>query len=270
MPYHQVDSVSIHYELLGKGDQTIVFLNGVMMSTESWMFQTECFSKRFQLLLSDFRGQGLSSKPDEPYTFEQHCFELKSLLDHLGIKKAHFVGTSYGAEVGMKFAILYPEYVQSLCIAGAVSESNNLLRSKIESWCIAARHAIEFNKKRDFLLITAPFNYSSNFLERHPTFLEEKADMLVDYPDEWFSAFIRLCECFKTFNITKDLHKITTPVLVIAGEHDILKSVRFSALMKRQIPHAESLIIMDSGHALVIENAGEFNSALLGFIERHT
>ena len=170
----------------------------------------------------------------------------------------------------MMFALTYPEYVQTLSLTGAVSESDYLLRSKIESWCIAARHAIKYNEKADFLLISAPFNYSSNYLENNQDFLNEKAELISSFPDKWFTSFIRLCECFKTLNITDRLSELQMPVLVVAAEHDVLKTVRFSAIIKRHIPHAETLIIMDAGHALVIEKADEFNTAVMGFIDKHS
>ncbi len=44
------------------------------------------------------------------------------LLDTLEIDKSHIVGVSYGAEVGMYFALMYPERVKSLTLGTAVSE----------------------------------------------------------------------------------------------------------------------------------------------------
>ncbi|THB66008.1 MAG: alpha/beta hydrolase [Gammaproteobacteria bacterium] len=270
MPYLENDNEKIYYEMTGEGEEIIVFLNGVMMSTESWVFQVPVFSRKYRILLHDFRGQGRSSKPDYEYTFDMHADDIKSLLDELGIKKAHFVGTSYGAECGMVFAIKYPEYVKTLTVSAAVSESDFLLKEKIESWCIAARHAIKYGEKSDFMLLSAPYNFSSNFIEKHPGFFQEKAELVAQFPDEWFVAFIRLCECFKTLNITDHLSEITAPVLVIAAEHDVLKNVRYSAIMAHNFKNAESVIIMDAGHSLIYEKAAEFNSTLMGFIDKNS
>lgn len=270
MPFHHVGSKRLHYELHGEGPQTVVLLNGVMMSTDSWMFQTPIFSKKHRVLLNDFRGQGQSSELDEPYTFEQHCSDLKSLLDALGIRKAHFVGTSYGSEVGMMFTLLYPEYVQTLTICAGVSESSALLRAYIDGWCAAAQHAIEDDKKSDFMLICGPQNYSANFLDQNPGFLAERAQMVAALPSRWFASLIRLCECFNTLDITEKLNAIRVPVLLVSGQEDILKGPAFSAMIKNQIPHAESILIAGAGHAMVIEKPNEFNSVVMGFIDRHS
>lgn len=270
MPKFDTGEVDLYYEYVGSGDECIVLLNGVMMSTDSWSYQTPVLSKHYRVLLSDFRGQGRSSKPDTPYSFDMHINDLKNLLDHLGIKRANFVGTSYGAEVGMYFAIKFPEYVKSLTVATAVSESDYLLKQKIESWCIAARHALELGSsgKYDFFLLSAPYNFSTSFLETNPTFLEETAKDVSRFPDEWFRAFIHLCECFKSLDITDQLHKIKARTLIISAENDTLKSVRYSAIMAKQIADSESVIVMEAGHSMVIESSSEFLTCLMGFINK--
>ncbi len=271
MPYFNTGEIDLYYELLGSGDEYIVFLNGVMMNTDTWMVQAKGLKENHKILLSDFRGQGRSSKPDMNYTFEMHVNDLKSLLDELGIKKAHFVGTSYGAEVGMYYALKYPEYVQSLILATAVSESDYLLKQKIETWIIAAKHALTLGKqaKYDFFATCAPLNFSSVFLERNPGFVNDKASIVSEFPDEWFVAFIRLCECFQGFDITNELHNIKTPTLIIAAEYDDLKTVRYSSILSSKIPNSESVIVMNAGHSMVIENSAEFQTCVIGFIDKY-
>ena len=91
-----------------------------------------------RILCHDLRGQTLSDKPSGDYSFEQHAADLAALLDGLGISKAHIVGTSYGSEVAMAFAIAYPERCESLSVIDGVSELDPLLRAAAESWMAAA------------------------------------------------------------------------------------------------------------------------------------
>ncbi|THB73010.1 MAG: alpha/beta hydrolase [Gammaproteobacteria bacterium] len=270
MPYFSTGEVELYYEMLGSGEESIVFLNGVMMNTDTWAIQTRELKDKYNIVVSDFRGQGKSSKPDMPYTFEMHADDLKQLLDGLGIKKAHFVGTSYGAEVGMHFALRYPALVKSLVLATAVSESDALLKHKIETWKVAAKHALELGEqsKYDFFLSCAPLNFSSMFIEKHPDFIHERATSIAKFSDEWFTAFIRLCECFQSLDITGQLHKINVPSLIIAAEYDDLKTVRYSSILSNEIPNSESVIVMNAGHSMVIENSREFLTCILGFISK--
>ena len=119
MAEFQVNGTTLYYEVHGDPDgrETIAFLNGVMASTSSWELLYPIFERLgFRVILHDFKGQLKSDKPAGPYTFAQHCAEAKALFEHLGVKKLHLVGTSYGGEAAMKFAILYPEMVKTISV----------------------------------------------------------------------------------------------------------------------------------------------------------
>jgi pimeloyl-ACP methyl ester carboxylesterase len=54
------------------------------------------------------------------------------------------------------------------------------------------------------------------------------------------------------------------------GELDILKSRKYSEIITREIPGSELLIIPHGGHAICMEQPGAFNTALLGFVLKHS
>jgi 3-oxoadipate enol-lactonase len=118
MPVTEIRGTSIAYELAGEGPP-LVFLNGVMMTVQSWVFQRRALAGRFRCVLHDFRGQLLS--PGRVAHMSEHVDDLAALLDHLGIESAHVAGTSYGGEVGMMFAAAHPERVRSLAVITSVS-----------------------------------------------------------------------------------------------------------------------------------------------------
>ncbi|MGC8015913.1 alpha/beta fold hydrolase, partial [Salmonella enterica] len=82
----------------------------------------------YKILLHDFKGQLKSEKPKGPYSFKEHAYESKLLMDELDIKKVHIIGTSYGGEVALRFAIDYPQYVKSISIIDSVSELDETLK----------------------------------------------------------------------------------------------------------------------------------------------
>ncbi len=69
------------------------------MNTTAWMFQIPVLSQRYRVLTYDMRGQGQSEYPEGAYALELHAQDLIALMDALGLKKAHLVGTSYGGEL---------------------------------------------------------------------------------------------------------------------------------------------------------------------------
>jgi pimeloyl-ACP methyl ester carboxylesterase len=75
---------------------------------------------------------------------------------------------------------------------------------------------------------------------------------------------------FSKIDFTDELNKIKAPTLVLVGELDILKSRKYSEIIAREIPSAELLIIPHGGHAICMEQPGAFNTAVLGFVLKHS
>jgi 3-oxoadipate enol-lactonase len=264
MPEVTLNGVEIFYEVLGREGPPVAFLNGIMMTTRSWVFQTALLRQRYRCILHDFRGQLLSGKPEEPFTMATHAEDLWCLLDHLGFETCHVVGTSYGGEVGMIFAATHPERVQSLAVISTVSYVGEELHQAVTEWADAA-----LNDPDRLYRVSVPLNFSSKFLASSPDVVDQGQERVRSCPPEFFPAFARLVEAFQELDITERLPEITCPTLVMCGEEDALKPVHYSRTIAQSIPGAEFLIVPGAGHALVIENPAAVNTALLGFLEKH-
>ena len=129
MSNFKANGVNLFYEVRGNKDakETIVFLNGVMATTNSWYTLSKPFEDLgYRVLLHDFKGQLRSDKPKGPYSFQEHADELQALLAHLNIESAHFIGTSYGGEVALKYASLYQNHMKSMVIIDSTTELDPL------------------------------------------------------------------------------------------------------------------------------------------------
>lgn len=259
MPTVELNGTTLFYELAGDGEP-LVLLNGIMMTTQSWVLQKRVLMDRFRLVMHDFRGQMRSAKPPGPYRLQTHVDDLEALLDHLGIERAFVAGTSYGGEIGLMFASQHPERVRKLAVIASVSEVGPDLIEKVDQWARTARSATP----EEFYDTTVPYNYSPQFRATQPEMLEVGRQRIGQLPPEFFRAFADLVDAFRQLDVTKDLPKITAPTLVIGAAGDILKPLPYSRLIAERIPNAE-LRIVPGGHAAVIESADEVNAALLEF-----
>lgn len=267
MPFFNISKeVSLFYEIKGnlESDETIVFLNGVMASTNSWCQFLPIFERfDYKMLLHDFKGQLKSSKPQGPYTFEEHAMELKELMDSLQIKNASLIGTSYGGEVALRFAVKYPESVKKMVIIDSVSELDEVLRFFIKGWISLARK----ENGKEFFYGIMPSIYSDSYIRKNYKELEKRALATDKMPKEYFKGQIYLYETFlQDVYMTKELHKIKSPTLVICGEKDILKPLKFSQIIANNVPNSEFVIIPDCGHVAIFEKPDELASILLGFL----
>jgi 3-oxoadipate enol-lactonase len=261
MPIANVNGSELYYERYGAGDETVLFANGVLANTASWFHQVPLFSKKYQVICYDCRGQGRSEKPDEDCTLEMHADDLEALLGALDIQSAHMVGISYGGEIGMGLALKHPERVRSLVVADAVSQVDTRLAAKIEGWLAAARRG----DPDLFFQITAPDIFSENYMRDNPAFMRALKEQ---YAKLDYRAVVHLIARFREFHITEQLSQIALPVLVLCGELDTLKPVRYSQLIHRQIPGSEFIVVPEAGHALSYERPQEFNTLVLGFLAK--
>jgi 3-oxoadipate enol-lactonase len=263
MPKIDANGLQIYYELHGPPESDVLVLsNGVLMSTASWAYQTPVLSQHYQLLLYDCRGMWQSDHPPGPYTMELHADDLAALLDGLGIGRAHIGGTSYGAEISLVFALKYPERTQSLIVTSAVSQVDAQLKGMIDAWAYAARaHDPEM-----LYQVVYPLTFSEAWIadNQEALALARQRYELLDV-----DAFLELLRCFSRLDLTASLHQISAPALIAVGEEDALKPRKYSEIMVAEIPNTEYAIIPHAGHAAMWEQAGVFNSLVLGFLAKH-
>jgi 3-oxoadipate enol-lactonase len=263
MPRVEVNGIQLYYELHGPEDaEVLVLSNGVLMSTGSWGMQTPVLSRHYRVLLYDCRGMWQSDHPEGPYTMAEHADDLAGLLDALGIARAHIGGISYGGEIGMHFALQYPDRTRSLVVASSVSQLDPQLRGWMESWIAAARSG----DPELLFQVTYPLNFSEYWIAANGPALAAARERYrqIDMP-----AMLELFLCFSRLDITADLPRIAAPTLVLVGEEDLLKPRKYAELIARQIPHAELAIMPRAGHAVCWEQPDLFNTLVLGFLAKH-
>ncbi len=265
MPKIKANGIQLYYEQHGwdKDAEVLVLSNGVLMSTASWAMQVPALAKHYRLLLYDCRGMWQSDHPAGPYSMEQHADDLAALLDALRIERAHIAGISYGGEISMIFGYTYPHRTRSVIASSAVSQIDPLLRGVIDSWIAAARA----KDAELFFQVTYPTNFSEAWIAANQAALEAAR---ARYQTLDFDAVLELLLSFSRLNITAELQRITAPTLVIVGEQDILKPRKYAEIIAREIPKSEFVVVPNSGHAVCWEQAGLFNTLILGFLAKYS
>src|ERR1700722_11512941 len=97
---------------IDRGDRSapvVVLIHGYTDSARDWVPMLPYLSKQYRLILVDIRGHGQSSKPECCYTRLDFAYDIKLLLDALGVRKADIVGHSLGSIIAQTFAEYWPE-----------------------------------------------------------------------------------------------------------------------------------------------------------------
>jgi pimeloyl-ACP methyl ester carboxylesterase len=107
--------MKLHSKIKGKG-QPLVILHGFLGMGDNWKTLANSYAKEgFEVHLVDQRNHGRSPH-DEAFNYDLLAEDLKQYLEHKGIKSASIIGHSMGGKTAMRFATLYPGFVEKLII----------------------------------------------------------------------------------------------------------------------------------------------------------
>lgn len=223
------NNADLYYEVYGEGEP-IVLLHGNSGSIKDFYQQIPVLSKNYKVIALDTRGQGKSTDTSKnDLTYSVFADDLKRLIDELGLKKINIVGWSDGGNTGLEFVLKYPENVNKLVTIGANTQPDGV----------------------DVRLL--------NSMKTELQVLE-----LENKPQKFNQTRI-LKIMIKEPNISKgSLRKIQKPVLIIAGENDVIKK-EHTEFIAKQIPGAELKIYKKATHFIPFENAGQLNNDILEF-----
>jgi pimeloyl-ACP methyl ester carboxylesterase len=113
------NGVKLQYFVEGEGPP-VMLIHGLTVDSE-WQWAepgiTKALAKNYRVIAIDCRGHGQSGKPHEPAAYGIEMVEdVRRLLDHMQIKKAHIVGYSLGGAIALKFLVTYPGRCSSVIL----------------------------------------------------------------------------------------------------------------------------------------------------------
>jgi pimeloyl-ACP methyl ester carboxylesterase len=230
--YCNTRGVRIYYETYGRGDP-LVLAHGNGGSIESMKSIIPFFSKYYKVIAVDTRAHGKSVDRADSLTFEMIADDFNALLDSLHTGPVYFIGWSDGGIDGVAIAMRHREKLKKMAITGT-----NIF---VDSTALPPdffQHAEETTKR---------LHARSNLTDKEKAAL--KYNDLDLYQPQWKAT---------------DLDNITTPTLVIGGDHDAIP-VPHTVLIWQHIPHAWLWIVPHSGHATLIEHKDDFEKTVLRF-----
>lgn len=254
---------AVHYQIKGEG-QPLLLLNGIMMSTKSWL----PFEKAFQsggnsLLLVDLLDQGESQAMDEAFPLKLQADMLDALLEHLHLSSVAVFGTSYGGEVALNLAVYYPNRVSKMVLANTVARTNAWLKEIGEAWILAS------GNPEAYYNTTIPVIYSPDFYDRKSEWMKKRKEILTRTafanPD-FLARMERLTRSAESHDVTQLLCVIDCPVLLIASQQDHITPPEEQEYLAAHIKEAELVLLPKTGHAAFYERPDLFVAVMMGFI----
>jgi len=259
-----VNGIEIDYQLDGPADAPVVMLSHSLAATrEMWKPQLAALTKDYRVLNYDMRGHGRTSAPAGPYSFAMLAGDAVGLLDHLKIARVAFVGLSIGGMIGQQLAIHHANRLRCAVLCSTTSAIPVTVRPVWDERIAAVEGAGMATQVASTLerWFTAPYRAT------HPEVIEWIGGMIRNTP---VAGFVGCGRAIQGLDITAELPKIKLPVLVLPGEKDPGTPPAMSEVIHRAIPGSEYAVVPDAAHLANIEQAGEFNRIVTGFLARYS
>ena len=230
--YVPVAGTRLYCEQYGQGPP-LLLLHGNGQSIKDFNQQIGSLAQHFHVIAVDTRAQGKSQDATTgPLSYRLFAEDMRQLLDSLHLRQVAVLGWSDGGNTALELALRYPAYVSRLVIMGA-----NLFPT---------------GQALDPALLT--------ILRQQMPLLQAQAEPKLRTQARLYQLL--LTEPQLTF---ADLARIQAPVLVLAGEHDLVLDAHTRAIAAH-LPHATRFIFPGATHNAPWEMPTEFNHMVIEFL----
>jgi pimeloyl-ACP methyl ester carboxylesterase len=256
-----VDDITIAYKEVGSGEPLILIM-GYSSTMDFWDTRVvNELAKQYRVIIFDNRGMGHSTSSEKVYTIPLFADDTAGLMDALNIKKAHVLGFSMGTTIAQELALDHPEKVDKLILYAGDPGSKEMVPPA--------------QKDLDVLTNTT----GTNAERGHRLFSEL-------FPEEWLQQnpdptkyFPMVSSMSPAANVQRQamamgmwngsysrLPNMTQPLLLIAGDQDVLTPPENSRIIAERVPSSWMIRIRGGGHGLMYQYPEEFTNIVLTFL----
>ncbi|MBM4439851.1 MAG: alpha/beta fold hydrolase [Candidatus Rokubacteria bacterium] len=247
----------------------MVFVHEFAGEAASWAPQVRFFARRYRTIAYDARGYPPSDVPDDAakYSQQRAADDIRGLLDHLKVARAHVVGLSMGGYAALHFGLSYPDRALSLVVGGVGygSKADEREGFRKDSQTIVDRFEREGMETVADTYASGPTRVQ--FLDKDPVGYEEFRQLLRKGSAKGHALTMRGVQMQRpsVYELTDRMAKLEVPTLVITGDEDE-PCLEPALHMKRTIPTAGLVVLPKSGHTINLEEPEAFNRAVLDFV----
>lgn len=226
MPIVKIGNIDMYYEVHGEGEP-LVLVHGAGLETSSVGPLIQMFAPKYKVVSIDNLGVGRTDKPDEPYSIEMMAEDTIGLLNAIGIKKAHFIGSSMGGRIAQAIAFERPEMVKGLILTSTAARVLPSMKQELE------------------IALKTPELWEKMLKESEVLFMQKYPPT----PESFYRQFVATVE----FDGKNQLSKIKAPTLIINGTKDHTIPMVCTEELAREIPDSK-LILVEGDHLFAAMN----------------
>lgn len=246
----------IHYTLWGEGNaETVIAWHGLARTGRDMDYLAASLADRYQVICPDTVGRGLSewsTDPQAEYCLAFYARLAESLVDQLGIRDMHWVGTSMGGAIGMYLAGgTLRDRIRRLVLNDIGPRLGDAAVARIRAYAGSpARFARLSELEEYFRAVYKPYGWLSD--EQWRQLAETSARRTEDgkvtphYDPKMALQFVNHP---RDYDLWEHYDRIIAPTLCLRGESSDLLLAETADEMRTRGPGAVVVSISGCGHA---------------------
>ena len=262
------DGVRLYFEETGSGTP-VIFVHEYAGDHRAWEPQMRHFGQRYRAITYAARGYPPSDVPEDvaKYSQARAADDIKSVLDHLKIDRAHVVGLSMGGFATLHFGFRHAARARSLVVAGCGYGAEKGERDKFRA---EVQTIAKFIDDNDISVFAEKYAYGPTrvqFENKDPRGFVEFKQQLAEH-SKVGARNTQLGvqgERPSLYDLVEDMKKLMVPTLVLTGDED-WPCLQPALLMKQNIPAAGLSVMPNCGHTINIEDPDQFNRLVGDFL----
>ena len=221
-------------------------------------------AQRFQVVVLDRRGIGLSERLAVPQALTAGVRDLDAVRRALGVERAWLFANSVGGAIAIEYASAHPERVHGLMLYGAHARG---------AWAEDYRWALRPEQMAAWLVQLQSAWGLATSLERFAPSLAGDAAAR-----QWWARLLRqatsrnslpaILRAFASIDVRARLGTLQVPTLVMQREADRIVRAGVARYLAAHIPQAELCLLPGEDHLLWAGDTGAVLDALEDFVER--
>lgn len=259
MPFHKTDDgCRLAFSVEGRADApVVVFSNSLGTDRRLWDRQIGQLIDRYRVVRYDTRGHGESDAPTGDYTIDRLGQDVLSLMDDLGVARAHVCGISIGGMTALWLGVQAPERVDRLVLANTAARigSVDLWNERIR---VATTEGLE-------ALTDAAMGrwFTTAFREAEPDTVARFRSTMSRTP---VAGYAGCAAALRDADLRESASQVRPRCLVVTGVHDVATPPAAGEWLAKTIPSA-GLLTVDAAHLSNVERAEEFTAAIDLFLK---
>lgn len=264
------DGIKLYYEEAGDGTP-VIFVHEFAGDYRSFEPQMRHFAKRYRCIAYNARGYPPSEVPEavSAYSQDRARDDIVSVIDGLGIERAHIIGISMGSLATLHFGLHYPERALSLVLGGCGYGAPRSEQEQFRSEAASFATRIEAEGMRNVAADYGSGPTRVQFENKDPRGFAQFVEFLAEHSDIGSVNTLRGVQMQRpsVYDLQESLAACKVPTLIMAGDEDE-PALDASLYLKRTMPSAGFALLPRTGHACNLEETGLFNRLVDDFLHQ--